>query len=158
MAYPTPQKASNLGVSEALLRGFITPADAIGHNVPVATGKRAGSRRGAKAKPTFNGAALALAVGITSCLISWGYLVYLAIDFGTAARGGDSTGWAFLALCAVGAVACLFAGLLLTTRLLRSLGITSAPDEPAPTRESPAANAPPQPPAPRQPGGRRAAR
>ena len=43
------------------------------------------------------------------------------------ARGGDSTAWWFLALASVGAVACLFFGLMLVARLLRRLGITRAP-------------------------------
>ena len=117
----------------------------------VATGKRAGSRRGAKTKASFNGPALAFALAITACLIAWGYLVYLAIDFGTSARAGDSGGWGLLALSSIGAVACLFAGLLFVSRLLRALGITSGaePDDSVET----ATEAPH-----RTPGGRRAAR
>ena len=79
-------------------------------------------------------------------MVAWGYLVYLAIDFGTSARSGQSSSWAFLALASLGAVACLFTGLMLIARLLRALGITTAPDEPS------------QPAPPRVAGGRRAAR
>lgn len=79
-------------------------------------------------------------------MVAWGYLVYVAIDFGTSARSGQSSSWAFLALASIGAVACLFVGLMLIARLLRTLGITSAPDVPA--ELSP----------PRVAGGRRAAR
>ncbi|MCW2833189.1 MAG: hypothetical protein JWN68_1142 [Nocardioides sp.] len=87
---------------------------------------------------------------ITACVIAWGYLVFLAIDFGTAARSGDAGGWGLLALSSFGAVACLFAGLLFISRLLRELGIIAPPSE---------EDAPPSsPPAPRTPGGRRAAR
>lgn len=118
----------------------------------VATGKRAGSRRGAKQKASFNLPALALALAITACLIAWGYLVYLAIDFGTSARGGDSGGWGLLALSSLGAVACLFAGLLFASRLLRALGLSSHGDE----DDSPTAE--PSQVAHRTPGGRRAAR
>ena len=59
--------------------------------------------------------------------MAWGYLVYAAIDFGATARGGDGGAWVYLALAAVGAVACLFAGLMLIARLLRVLGITRPP-------------------------------
>ena len=110
------------------------------------SGKRAGSRRGPRQRGGINKGALALAVGITLCVVAWGYLVYLAIDFGTSARSGESGSWAFLALASIGAIACLFTGLLLIARLMRSLGITSAPDEPS------------EPAPPRVPGGRRAAR
>jgi hypothetical protein len=79
-------------------------------------------------------------------VVAWGYLVYLAIDFGTSARSGASGSWALLGLASLGAIACLFAGLLLAARLLRRLGITSAPDEPAEAAP------------PRVRGGRRAAR
>lgn len=81
--------------------------------------------------------------------MAWGYLVWAAIDFGAAARGGEQVAWAFLTLASLGAVACLFAGLMLGVRLLRLLGALSpeAPDEPTD---------PDRPPAPR--GGKRAAR
>lgn len=110
------------------------------------SGKRAGSRRGPRQRGGINKGALALAVGITLCVVAWGYLVYLAIDFGTSARSGESGSWALLALASIGAIACLFTGLLLIARLMRALGITSAPDEPS------------EPAAPRVPGGHRAAR
>jgi hypothetical protein len=110
-------------------------------------GKRAGSRRGPRRKRTFQPVLLLLALGITGCVVAWGYLVYAAIDFGSTARGGDPTAWWFLALASVGAVACLFVGLMLVARLLRRLGITSGPAAPAPPDEQP-----------RPVGGRRAAR
>ena len=83
-------------------------------------------------------------------MVAWGYLVYLAIDFGTSARAGESGAWAFLVLASLGAVACLFAGLLFVSRLLRALGITKDPTD--------SDEAPPTPVVARQPGGRRAAR
>ena len=98
-------------------------------------GKRAGSRRGPRRQARFQPALLLLALGITSCIVAWGYLVYAAIDFGSTARGGDRTAWWLLALASVGAVACLFVGLMLLARVLRRLGITGGPpprSEPAP--------------------------
>lgn len=67
---------------------------------------------------------------MTLAVVAWGYLVYAAIDFGATARGGESTAWWFLALASLGAVACLFVGLMLIARLLRRLGITSDPATP----------------------------
>lgn len=104
-------------------------------------GKRAGSRRAEAAAPRRRGLLMLLALGITLTIIAWGYLVSAAIDFGGTARGGDSAAWAFLALASLGAIACLFAALLLGSRVLRELGVTRPPDEP-----------------PRPTGGRRAAR
>lgn len=99
---------------------------------PVAEGKRAGARRGAKPKRGFQPALLLLAIGVTVAVVAWGYLVYAAIDFGASARGGESSSWWFLGLASVGAVACLFAGLMLVARLLRALGVTAAPPPKAP--------------------------
>ena len=82
--------------------------------------------------------------------MAWGYLVYAAIDFGSTARGGDSTAWWFLALASVGAVACLFVGLLLVARVLRQLGMTRSTSAPANGGETDGQ--------PRPIGGRRAAR
>ena len=112
-------------------------------------GKRAGSRRGPRRKKGFQPALLLLALGITACVVAWGYLVYAAIDFGSTARGGDSTAWWFLALSAIGAVACLFVGLMLVALVLRRLGITTGPARP---------ETPDGPDEPRPIGGRRAAR
>lgn len=112
----------------------------------VATGKRAGTRRGPKKKRGVNRGALLLAAGITLCVVAWGYLVFAAIDFGTSARGGESAAWGLLLLASLGAVACLFAGLMLVARLLRALGVTSSDSDTA------------TPASPRTPGGRRAAR
>jgi hypothetical protein len=97
----------------------------------VAGGKRAGARPSRRFRPAL----LALAVGITACVVAWGYLVYAAIDFGAAARRDASAGdWLFLSLAAIGAVACLFLGLMLVVRLSRALGITHAPT-PQPKRD-----------------------
>ena len=112
---------------------------------PVSAGKRAGSRRGARPTRKFNRSALVLGAAITLLVVAWGYLVYAAIDFGTAARGGSGgSAWSFMALACLGAIACLFVGLLLVARLMRALGITDPP---------PSADAPPRP-----VGGKRAAR
>ena len=117
--------------------------------ISVSTGKRAGSRRAAPAPRRFNKAALALGAAITLCMVAWGYLVYAAIDFGTAARSGSGgSAWSFMALACLGAIACLFVGLLLVARLLRALGITTPPPSDSPDAPS----------GPRPVGGKRAAR
>ena len=122
-------------------------------------GKRAGSRRGQRPPRRFQPALLLLALGITACIVAWGYLVYAAIDFGTTARDGDPDAWWFLGLASLGAVACLFVGLMLVARVLRRLGITSGgtdrQDRPrAVGEESPSPSGGTQ----RPVGGRRAAR
>lgn len=85
------------------------------------TGKRAGPRRRRGVSPAL----LLLALGVTLCVVAWGYLVKAAIDFGSTARGGQSDAWWFLALASLGAVACLFVGLMLVARITRRLGITN---------------------------------
>lgn len=60
---------------------------------------------------------IGLAAGITAAIVAWGYLVWLAIDLGRQARTGDSAAWGLLAVACLGAVACLFVGLLLLARL-----------------------------------------
>ena len=96
-------------------------------------GKRAGSRRGARPPRRARPAVLGYAVGITLAVVAWGYLVWAAIDFGSTARGGDGRAWWFLALAALGAVACLFVGLMLLARLARVLGAAAGPT-PSPPR------------------------
>jgi len=105
-----------------------------------------GKRAGAKKKAQFRPSVLLLALGITVGVIAWGYLVKAAIDFGIQARSGTDNAWLFLGLASFGAVACLFIGLMLVARLLRTLGITA--ERTPPSEEAP----------PRVPGGRRAAR
>jgi hypothetical protein len=73
--------------------------------------------------------------------------VYAAIDFGSSARGGDSLGWVFMSMAAVGAMACLFFGLMLGTRLLAHAGMIAPLDQEEPQSESD-----------RPSGGKRAAR
>ena len=125
----------------------VSPSGHFRHNEPVSTGKRAGSRRSTAPPRTIDKAALVLGAAMTLCVIAWGYLVYAAIDFGTAARGGsDSSLWIFMGLACLGAIACLFVGLLLVARLMRALGITSPPS----SSETPTE--------PRPLGGKRAAR
>ena len=110
-------------------------------------GRHAGSRKGPRPKTSLQPKVLALALAMTLSIVAWGYLVYLAIDFGTSARGGESQAWLFLGVASLGAVLCLFLGLVLIARLLRALGVT-APDEDD--------DAPPPP--PRSSGGHRASR
>jgi hypothetical protein len=118
------------------LRGLGASSASIGHNGPVAQGKRVGPKKRTSFRPT----ALLLAVGITIAVVAWGYLVKAAIDFGIQARNGTTGAWTFLGLAGLGAVACLFVGLMMVARLLRTLGITSSPSsrpqqhEPEPPR------------------------
>jgi len=136
--------AADLGLGPPACAGILPT---IRHNVPMPSEhKHAGSRKGAARPPTFRPLVLVLAAAVTFSVVSWGYLVYLAIDFGTSARGGDTRAWWFLAMASLGAVFCLFLGLVLIARLMRALGLASPPAER------------PQPPPPRTPGGRRAAR
>lgn len=89
-------------------------------------GKRVGTRpprarSGGRARHLLARAALAAyAVGVAVAVVAWGYLVWSAIDFGGTARAGDGRAWWFLGLAALGAVACLFAGLMLLARLLHT--------------------------------------
>ena len=108
------------------------------------TGKRAGARRAAAPRRGLDGGALLLSTGVTLCVIAWGFLVYAAIEFGVTARAGESPAWAFMGLAAVGAMACLFFGLMLGSLLLEKLS----------TPRSPADDLP----ATRPAGGKRAAR
>lgn len=120
----------------------VTRPGVIGDNDVVSQGKRAGERASRRFRPIL----LVLALGVTACVVGWGYLVFAAIDFGSTARQGDSDAWWYLALASLGAVACLFLGLMLLVRITRALGITSTP-EPRPPRDPNASS-----------GGRRAAR
>jgi hypothetical protein len=112
-----------------------------------APGRHSGQPRADDAAPAEAASAgtavplLLLALGITGAVVAWGYLVYLAIDFGTTARDGDGTAWWFLILATAGAIACLFVGMMLGIRLAARLRANSGP-----------------PAGPRPPGGRRAAR
>jgi len=116
----------------------------------VTSGKRAAPRHSGPARledspeggqRPSNGPLMLLALGITAAVVAWGYLVYLAIDFGTSARDGEAAGWWLLALATIGAIACLFLAMMLGTRLAARLRAGSTPPGP-----------------PRPPGGRRAAR
>ncbi|MCL2544125.1 MAG: hypothetical protein FWE71_16890 [Nocardioidaceae bacterium] len=97
----------------------------------MAGGKRAGARQKRRFRPVL----LGLAIAILACIAAWGYLVYRAIDFGAdGRRDGAVSAWALLALASVGAVACLFLGLMLVVRLSRAVGITHTP-APRPKRD-----------------------
>lgn len=108
------------------------PAWRVSENDLVSQGKRAGARQ----KRTFRPILLGLALGVTASVVAWGYLVFAAIDFGSAARDGDGTAWWLLALASLGAVACLFLGLILLSRIARALGLTRGPlDSTAPQQD-----------------------
>ena len=87
---------------------------------------RAGARRGVRRHRGPRLAPLLIGLGALLAVAAWGFLVWAAIDFGQTARGGQTEAWWFLALASIGAVACLFLGLMLVAVLLRRLGITSA--------------------------------
>jgi hypothetical protein len=119
-------------------------------------GKHSGSRkapRAARPRKQINPRAAVHAVGIVFCVAAWLYLVFAAIDFGSSARSGRGIAWLFLLVACVGAACCLFAGLMLGTRLLVALGIVNPPI-PAPV-DVPVEAAPVL---ERVPGGKRALR
>ena len=86
-----------------------------------------GARRAAKPKRTLQPKVVALGLGSLAALVAWGLLVWVAVDSGRSARGGDSGKWVFLAAASVGAVVCLFLCLWLCTVLLRRVGILEDP-------------------------------
>ena len=99
-------------------------------NVHVAQkGKRVGARR----ERTFQPVLLLFALGVTLAVVAWGYLVKAAIDFGAEARSGQQEAWWLLGLASLGAVACLFVGLMLFARISRRLGITQPASDAAGT-------------------------
>ena len=108
----------------------------VGDTCAVTHGKRAAPKQ---RKASFRPALALLALGVTLSVVAWGYLVWAAIDFGAEARGGDDAAWKFLAMASIGAVACLFLGLMLIARLLRAMGITNPPPPkpPKPKKERP---------------------
>ena len=116
---------------------------------PMGDGRHSGKRVAERRPRESRGSRLAvlpLAIGITLCVVAWGYLVKAAIDFGTTARGGESQAWTYLGLASLGAIACLFIGLMLVARIGRVMGWSSGPDKPA------------KPTGPRPVGGRRRAK
>lgn len=102
-----------------------------------------GKRVGARQKRSFSPVLLGLALGVTASVVAWGYLVFAAIDFGGSARDGDAAAWWLLALASLGAVACLFLGLILISRIARVLGLTRPPD-PVPPRPEGGTQHPPR--------------
>lgn len=82
-----------------------------------------GKRAAGKASVAIPRRVYLLGASVIGSVVAWGALVWLAISFGGSARSGESNAWTFLALAAVGAVACLFLGLMLGARLLESLGL-----------------------------------
>lgn len=88
-------------------------------------GKHSGARRAARTPSSAGRKRWLLAGGCVLLVIAWIVLVRAAISFGRTARGGDASAWFFLAVASLGAIACLFAGLLVGTRLLVALGVLS---------------------------------
>ena len=87
---------------------------------------RGGARRAAKPKRSLQPKLVGLGLAALAALAAWGLLVWLAIDSGRSARGGDSGKWVYLAAASVGAALCLFLCLWLCTVLLRRVGILEA--------------------------------
>jgi len=64
---------------------------------------------------------LKLGLGITLAIVAWGYLVFAAIDFGGQGRDGEGMAWVFLAFATIGATACMFAMLMLASKVMATL-------------------------------------
>ncbi len=84
-------------------------------------GKHSGEPGEELPQPVQRERLLKLAGGLTATLVAWGYLVALAIDFGSAARDGDRFAWFFLLLATLGATACMFVTLILGNKALATL-------------------------------------
>lgn len=110
-----------------------TAVRVIGHNGRMRKpSKHSGSRRGPKTRSLPPPSVFGLALAMTAAVIAWGYLVFLAIDFGSSARSGQTQAWWFLAMASIGAVLCLFLGLVLVARILRALGLSAPSAPPSP--------------------------
>lgn len=114
-------------------------------------GKRKAAKRAARKAVRLDPSLLLPAAGVTFCVIAWGYLVSAAIDFGSEARAGESQAWLYLAVACLGAVCCLFAGLMMGSSVLAGLGLTRDNRTRSTSQPAPAVPA-------RPPGGRRARR
>ena len=66
-----------------------------------------------------------MGAGAVVAALAWAALVWGGIRFGQSARGGDGVAWIFMAIASLGAVACLFVGLMLGMRTARMLGWVS---------------------------------
>lgn len=90
------------------------------------SGRRRASKHSqprAKRGPTPR--AIAAVLGAVAAGVAWFFLVRAAIDFGNAARDGNSLGWAFTLAASLGAVVCLMLVLVLVTRALVALSLIS---------------------------------
>lgn len=103
-------------------------------------GKHSGEPADEVPEPVDRQRLIRLAAGVTGTIVAWGYLVYLAIDFGSAARDGNGFAWVLLVLATTGATACMFVTLILGNKALMTLRGEAPPPRTPPT------------------GGRRAAR
>jgi hypothetical protein len=112
----------------------------------------AGRRRAAKPKRSWPGplphlaALVGLVAGAVASGFAWYFLVRAAIDFGHAARGGQTVAWAVTGAATFGAIGCLllmFVLLARAGRTTRTLRASRAARVPKPQRSA---------------GGRRAAR
>lgn len=62
-----------------------------------------------------------LAAGLTLTIVAWGFLVWVAVDFGAEARSGNAMGWVFLGIATIGATGALFLGLIVGNKTLLAL-------------------------------------
>ena len=99
-------------------------------------GKHTGpSGEGRPGVPSSTRRLLPLALGLTLTVVAWGFLVWLAIDFGAQARSGSPISWVFLLIATLGATGALFLGLILGNKVLLALrGQTPDPRPPRAAR------------------------
>ena len=85
-----------------------------------------GRRRADKApKPSALPYLAWLVVGAVACVTAWFFLVGAAINFGRAARSGQTLAWAFTSVATLGAIGCLLLMFVLLARFGRAVGVTS---------------------------------
>jgi hypothetical protein len=94
-------------------------------------GKHAGEHGHAPSPGVDGRRLLLLAGGLTLTIVAWGFLVWVAVDFGAQARSGNGTAWLFLLIATLGATGALFLGLILGNKTLMTLrGQTADPRPP----------------------------
>ena len=91
-----------------------------------------GRRRAEKPKRSGRGALpyltalVALVAGAVASGFAWYFLVRAAVDFGHAARGGQTAAWAFTGAATLGAIGCMLLMFVLLARTSRTAGTMRA--------------------------------